>query len=394
MQHLFAEPVHHRRDPLIAQAHSTDEHVGEEQRGAQQHEQRPDILNADGPRKVEAKRVDFQQRIERVVGQIASDQGSRRASLRLQLGKELKQGQIGLVFAVFGRVGHVDAGADRALVGSRIDTEQVTAGIPCVELAHVSSRRDLAESQVERFAKLRPDGRSVDVQEVQKIVVLVQRIHDNPHFAVADIRAGGKLVLLVHRPHGPADHLSEQLVVVLPFRPTVGPTLAGVGGQDNRASLLVSPGRQHRRVARIGRLGRNHGDFDQRVVLDGCQHHAGDRGQRTINTLQDIVAVVDFRRDGRREFLDQWTGDAARLLLIDFRQSLGVGDDIVAAASGRRDVLERRTARWSVRSDGDRRDLDLRVLVRLNRGLSRRSRIAVADDDHVFDGRLHAVESS
>ena len=103
----------------------------------------------------------------------------------------------------------------------------------------------------------------------------------------------------VGRPHRPADHLGEELVVVLPAGPVGGPARPASRGEHGGLAQPVGPAGQDRGVVLVRRFGRQEGDFDQRVVLDRGQHEAADRRQRPVDPAEHLVGVVDLRLDHR-----------------------------------------------------------------------------------------------
>ncbi len=96
------------------------------------------------------------------------------------------------------------------------------------------------------------------------------------------------------------------------------------------------------------------------------------------------MRIHDVGRDVL-QFFDQRTGDAAGFTLIDLRQHLGVGHDVVLAASHRRDVSQGCAAGWSVSSHRDGGDLDPGLFVEIQRRGEGGDGITVTDDDHVLD---------
>ena len=244
-----------------------------------------------------------------------------------------------------------------AASGARADHQQVAAAALGVELAHVAARRDLSNAQVDRL-QIGPHNHRFEIEEIEELVVLIQRRDHHSHFAVDHVGGHGKLAILVGGPHRPAHDLAHEPVVIRPAAPTRIPSCAGIGGEGHGFTQTIGPTGQNRIdvVARGQR--RNDGSLDQRIVFGRSQHEPRDRRQRTVDALHHFVLLRDLRGKAAFALEYQRPRHAARLFLVDLRQRLGVGDHVVLAAGALRDRLQWRAAGRTVRADGHGGDFD------------------------------------
>ena len=111
------------------------------------------------------------------------------------------------------------------------------------------------------------------------------------------------LPVVAGRPHRPADHLAEELVVARPSRSSR--VVQRAPASVVKATVLPSPYVQLARIVLLrssAGSGEMSDDLDQRVLLDAGQHEAVDRRQRLLDAAEHLVREPDLRAARRSAF--------------------------------------------------------------------------------------------
>ena len=186
------------------------------------------------------------------------------------------------------------------------------------------------------------DDDALKLEEVEELAVLIEGIDDDLDAATLALEGQGQ-VSGVDGLEGPADELGPEAGVAVPAHPVRGPAAAGVGREGDGAAQAVGPVGEHGGdLAGTDRQGRDDGDFDQLVLLEGGLDQAGDAGEFAGEA--DDGLAVGGQIDGpglAHAFVDEGAGDEAGFFLIDTGQGLGVGDVVEAALGATGQVLHR-----------------------------------------------------
>ena len=176
---------------------------------------------------------------------------------------------VGRAVAELVGVGHGHAGPDRRLARPGADHHEIAAGVAGGQRADVAARRGLLDFHGHGL-HVRADGRGVHAEEVEELVVLVQGVDDHADLPVGHLAGHGELARSARRPHRPADHLAEELVVHGLAGPVGGPACAGVAGEGHGLAQPVGPAGQERVVLVAGRLGRDSAASRPAGCLPSC----------------------------------------------------------------------------------------------------------------------------
>src|SRR5690606_32929553 len=113
--------------------------------------------------------------------------------------------------------------------------QKIAAGFISGQFTHIAARGYLLEAEF-RGIDIGANGRSGDVEEVEKLAVFVYRGDNDPDSFIFNVHRNVELAFLARWPRHPADQLREELFVARPRSPLVGPALAGIGREADGAS--------------------------------------------------------------------------------------------------------------------------------------------------------------
>src|SRR5271165_4282124 len=228
--HRELDPVHVRGDP-------PNRDIAQEQAGRQPEQGRPERRERPGIDQagITAEMVDSAEHPGQVDPAIARGLPGHDLAFG-EAGQGLERGRVGSKLSVLVGVRYGNASGDHALGLVRASITQVhevvAAGLGVLDGPLVPSRRGLDELDG-RGLEVRVNDVPLDLEEVEELVLLVERIDDNldsPLFTTDRKRQ----VAALGGTHRPPHDLRPERGIALPVGPGLGPAATGVGGEGDR----------------------------------------------------------------------------------------------------------------------------------------------------------------